>query len=140
MPILLYTDASTKNGASCWAYKTSLSNEVVTGVCLTSNTAAMETLAISMGVKSLPKGSQVMVISDFMGAVNTITYRDKQTRSGESIYRKCRAQLLSLCEIYSLEAIWVPSKCSNKHHLEVDQMSKLILQEYLNNNPTVNLV
>jgi hypothetical protein len=100
----------------------------------------METLAIIMGVESLPKGSKIMVISDFMGAVTTINYRSKPIFKPGSIYHKCRYKLLSLCFQYRIEALWVPSKCSNRHHLEVDQMSKLILQEYLNNNPNVNLV
>jgi hypothetical protein len=135
MTILLYTDASTKNGASCWAFKTSLSDEITTGIALTTNTAAIETLAIIMGLGTLPLGSEVMVVCDFLGAVKTITnrvrYKSKRNNSDNSIYRDYRGKLLELCPLYKLDALWVASNCPNRHHQDVDQASKLVLQEYL---------
>lgn len=135
MTILLFTDASTKNGASCWVYKTSLMQECVYDICLTMNTAAMEILAIIKGLESLPFGSEVLVISDFKGAVNIITnYNQDPTWIGSpnNLCHKMARRLKNLLKIYTVDAIWIASRCPNERHLEVDQISKVILQEFLN--------
>lgn len=134
MTILIYTDASTKNGASCWAFKTSISEEVTTGIVLTTNTAAIETLAVIEALQELHHTNEdIMVISDFLGVVKTITnqrkYKPKNGKYNE--YHNYRDQLLAYCKNYSIDAIWVASHCPNRHHQDVDQASKLMLQEYL---------
>lgn len=136
MTILIYTDASTKEGVSCWAFKTSLSEEVTTGIELTTNTAAMETLAVIKAIESIQQsyvGIELMIISDFLGVVKTITNQRKYIpRSGiYNEYHHYRDHLLKYCKIHTLDALWVASHCPNRHHQEVDQASKLVLQEYL---------
>lgn len=134
MTILLYTDASTKNGASCWAFKTSLDDNVTFGISLSTNTAAIETLAIIKGLETIQPGLEVMVICDFLGAVKTITHRVKRkSRNSEyNVYHEYRDILIDMCKVYKIDALWIASHCPNKHHLEVDQASKIMLQEYLN--------
>lgn len=139
MTILLFTDASTKNGVSCWAYRSSLDEEVITGIYLTSNSAAMEILAIIKGLESLPRGSEVLVVSDFLSAVRTITnYKQDPTYKGNSdnICDIMRGTLKKMLKYYTVDAIWVASKCPTKRHVEVDQMSKTMLQDYLNESET----
>ncbi len=135
MTILLFTDASTKNGVSCWAYRSSLDELVTTDICLTTNTAAMEILAIVKGLESLPKGSEVLVVSDFLSAVRTITnYKGRYSNEEKpvSLCDMVRNKLKKLLKHYKVDAIWVASKCPNERHVEVDQMSKIVLQQFLN--------
>jgi hypothetical protein len=134
MTILLFTDASTKNGASCWAYRSSLDDYVTTDICLTTNIAAMEILAIVKGLESLPLGSDVLVISDLLSAVNLITNRFQDPHHVPikgNICHMVKQRLKALLKLYNVDAIWVASKCPNVRHLEVDQASKITLQEFL---------
>jgi hypothetical protein len=96
----------------------------------------METLAVIEGLYIIPNGESVMVISDCLSVVKTITDRQPTmcSRNKRSIYHRYRDELLELCENYTIDSLWVASSCPNKHHVEVDQMCKIMLQEYLNDN------
>jgi len=136
MTILLYTDASCKQGYSCYAYLSSLDTKPSVGLLRTSNIAAMEVLAIISGLKRLPDNSEVLVISDFKSAVSLIL-RGKSGQEHDynplssQYYRGMCHRLQKECKRLDVDAVWVCSKFPSQRHLEVDQISKTVLQEYL---------
>ncbi len=136
MTILLFTDASSKEGYSCYAYRSSLDNKPSCGILRTMNIAAMEVFAIVQGLKRIPDNSEVLVISDFKSAVTVILrYRAQEyeviTQASTREYKLAVSQLVTQCKRLNVDAVWVCSKFPSERHLEVDQISKTILAEYL---------
>ncbi len=136
MTILLFTDASSKEGYSCYAYRSSVDSKPSCGILRTMNIAAMEVWAIVQGLKRIPDNSEVLVISDFKSAVTLILNHRK---GEEYLHNLCTTnhykQVCSLlrleCDRLNVDAVWVCSKFPSERHLEVDQISKTILAEYL---------
>lgn len=132
MTIILFTDASTKNGYSCWAYKTSLDSDIKTGVVKSTNSAAMELKAIVKGLWDLPAGSNVLVVTDFLEAAKIINnYTLCKPIDIFSEYTMYKNSLITMCETLKIQAIWVASSCPVLGHQDVDQASKTVLQDYL---------
>lgn len=137
--IIIHCDASTKNGYSCYAYRSNVDTKVYVGVRHTMNTALAETVAVIHALSRVPDGTKVLIISDFKGVVvNIQNYRigiEKPHNCGAyQSYRKARKLLFAELDRLNVDAVWIPSKEPNERHMEVDHMSRSVLNEYLRGN------
>lgn len=137
MTILLFTDASCKNGYSSYAYKSTLDTKIYIGIKHSMNIAAMEVLAIVKGLSRIGDNESVLVISDFKDAVTIILDYQlgivrKHWPDTTNFYKVACHRLVGQLKRLNVDAVWVCSKFPSKRHLEVDQMSKIVLQEFLN--------
>ena len=136
MRVLLYTDASTQKNYSCWAYKSSLSKEVSYGIVTTTHISAIEVMAIIKGLESIPWEHEVMVITDLKSAATIINsynkFRKHKSYTKDTLYAKMCNKLCEIIRNREVIAMWVPSRCVNPTHLEVDNISRVKLYEFLN--------
>ncbi len=132
--IVIHTDASTKNGYSCWCYKSSEDDKFHVGIVRTMNSAAVETLAAIKAIQSTTKEAQVLIVSDSLITVRIIQQYGTNyiyTSNAKNYYRQIRTQLIHLLHNRKVDSVWVCSKNTNNTHLEVDNMAKTTLNCYL---------
>jgi len=135
MTIVVHTDASTQQGYSCWCYKRCDHDTYFSGIILSANIAAAETLAAVKALRSIPEGERVLIISDCLITVKIIQQQDKSYQYSDTaakFYKQTRQQLINLLKTREVDAVWVNSKNTNKIHLEVDNTCKTLLADYLN--------
>jgi len=132
--IVIHTDASTKNGYSCWVYKSSAENKFHAGVVRTMNSAAAETLAAIKAIQSVPRDEKVLIISDSLITVRIIQQFGTNyiySNNAKDYYKRIRTQLIHTLYNRSVDAVWVASNNTNNTHLEVDNTAKTMLDCYL---------
>lgn len=76
------------------------------------------------------------MISDFKSAVSVILRAREEmqylSNPYSTNYYKAMCYLLELeCRRLNVDAVWVCSRFPNERHLEVDQLSKTVLAEFL---------
>jgi predicted DCC family thiol-disulfide oxidoreductase YuxK len=132
--IVIHTDASTKQGYSCWAYKSSIDDKFHAGIVHTTNSAAVETLAAVRAIQSVPKGEKILIISDSLITVRIIQQYGTDyiyNTNAKDYYRQVRTQLVHILYNRNVDAVWVASNNPNNTHLEVDNTAKTVLDYYL---------
>lgn len=133
--IVIHTDGSSKNGYSCWAYKSSTDNDCRWGIVRTMNVAGIETRAVVEAIRSYSAGSEILIVSDSLITVRIIqqqnTNYNYHNYSGK-YYLDTRKELIRLLGLYTVDAIWVNSENTNETHRLVDHIAKTQLDRYLN--------
>lgn len=135
--LILHADASSKNGYSSWVCKSSMDDKFRVGVIKTMSTAAAEVLAVVKGLENISPFFDVFVISDCATTAKIIQEK-ALVKTSDSIVHRNRKCLLEVMRGRNVEAIWVNSKNHNREHREVDEMSKIVLNEFLKGGYKMN--
>lgn len=136
--IVIHTDASTKNGYSCWAYKNSEEKDYRTGIIKTPNSAAAEIMAIIKGIENANEKGDILIISDALSAVQIIQQVNTNyaySHASKRYYKTVRDRLMHILQTRCVEAVWVSSNNTNSTHLEVDNIARASLNTYLDSLP-----
>lgn len=138
--IVLQTDASTKEGYSCWCYhRSDMYDEIFTGIVKTPNSAAAELIAVTNALHALRddfyNGNRILVITDNLLAVQLIAHNNREyeySPHSTKYFQSIRNELLRICkEFNNIDALWVSSNNKNKIHEMVDAECRNTLNEYL---------
>lgn len=136
--LVIHTDGSSKNGYSCWCFKSSLDSKCTFGILHTMNIAAVETIAVINALIKYPPESieyePILIISDSLITVRIIQqqYDDYlYSNCGAKYYRQARNNLRRLLIGRDVDAVHVNSKNTNTSHIEVDHVAKTELDKYL---------
>lgn len=130
---VIHTDASTKNGYSCWAYKSSNEGEKYhAGVVKMSNSAAAENIAAIKAIQSFKDSDEkLLIVSDSLVTVRLIQERKIRRYKNKGQFKQTCNELTRLLKGRDIEALWINSKNTNKTHIEVDGLAKSVLNTYL---------
>lgn len=132
--IVIYTDASTKNGYSCWAYKEAEGNTVVSGIIKTSNSAGAENYAVLRALEAYPDDPLMIITDSLVTAelINTDRYTRNKAKRVSLFQDTAEAIMRHVVERPTyLIGIHIKSDDQSYSHQVVDHIAKTHLDFFL---------